>query len=386
MVAKAVSPFARPAPGLPIRRGAPPLRRPTRAEAARFPIVAREFIERTRAEQTLLVNRRLYHLDWMAERHFVLAGATGHGLGGALAVATLFRLGRRGSLTVISRDLSLSVGYQSGLLMQQMAEQLGLGERFHWLNDGLATSGEAFERIVAALRQARATAVVYINTVASASSGLLPGLPPVYVKDIDRDGLFQWQLEPLSEKAIETTKYVMGTLAVQFPMALEKAGIHVEVSAFADWRGSLDHCSRNPAVPEYGRHGPYSTSLFLPKDIIQAATRAAYKTSRKVIDVFFPVMKTRALSYIPGGRLMALLYDELRRREELPFIDIPELAVAFLDRVGRALDKGVDNLFPRLDLHEASLDFWFYEVMQRLTMDENDEFFYKRWIRDDWDE
>lgn len=386
METKARSPFARPAPGLPIRGGAPALRRPTTAEAERFPKLAREFIDRTRAEQSLLLSRRLYHLDWMTDRHFVLAGATGQGLGGALAVATLFRLGHRGSLTVISRDLSLSVGYQSGLLLQQMAEQLDLGERFHWVNDGLSASGEAFEHIVAALRRAGADEVVYINTVASASSGLLPGFPPVYVKDIDRDGLFQWQLEPLSDKAIETTKYVMGTLAVQFPMALEKAGIHVEVSAFADWRGSLDHCSRNPAVPEYGRHGPYSTSLFLPKDIVQAATRAAYKTSRKVIDVFFPVMKTRALSYIPGGRLMALLYDELRRREELPFIDIPELAVAFLHRVGHVLEKGVDNLFPRLDLHEASLDFWFYEVMQRLTMDENDEFYYKRWIRDDWEE
>ncbi|MDZ7337433.1 MAG: hypothetical protein ONB30_02700 [candidate division KSB1 bacterium] len=383
---KILSPFARPAPGLPIRRGAPPLRRPTKAEAERFPAVAREFIERTRAEQTLLVNRRIYNLDWMANRHFLLAGGTGRGLGGALAVAALFRLGAKGSLTVIARDLSLSVGYQTGLQMQRIARELELGPRFHWLNDGLATEGQAFERVVAALREAGAKEVVYVNTVASASSGLLPGFPPVYVKDIDRNGLFQWELEPLSDKAIETTKHVMGLLAVQFPSALERAGFHVEVTAFADWRGSLDHCSRNPAVPEYGRHGPYSTSLFLPKDIVQAATRAAYKTSRKVIDVFFPVMKTRALAYIPGGRLMALLYDELRRREELPFIDIPELAAAFLHRIGRVLEKGVDNLFPRLDLHEASLDFWFYEVMQRLNPDEDDEFYYKRWIHDDWED
>ncbi|MDZ7270991.1 MAG: hypothetical protein ONB17_05195 [candidate division KSB1 bacterium] len=383
---KILSPFARPAPGLPIRRGAPPLRRPTKAEAERFPAVAREFIERTRAEQTLLVNRRIYNLNWMANRHFLLAGGTGRGLGGALAVAALFRLGAKGSLTVIARDLSLSVGYQTGLQMQRIARELELGPRFHWINDGLATEGQAFERVVAALREAGAKEVVYVNTVASASSGLLPGFPPVYVKDIDRNGLFQWELEPLSDKAIETTKHVMGLLAVQFPSALERAGFHVEVTAFADWRGSLDHCSRNPAVPEYGRHGPYSTSLFLPKDIVQAATRAAYKTSRKVIDVFFPVMKTRALAYIPGGRLMALLYDELRRREELPFIDIPELAAAFLHRIGRVLEKGVDNLFPRLDLHEASLDFWFYEVMQRLNPDEDDEFYYKRWIHDDWED
>ncbi len=383
MVKGVPSPFARPTPGLPIRRGAPPLRRPTRAEAERFPLVAREFIERTRAEQTLLVNRRIYDLDWMADRHFLLAGATGQGLGGALAVAALYRLGARGSLTIVSRDLSLSVGFQSGLEMERLARQRELGPRFHWLNDGLATEGEPFARIVAALREAGAREVVYVNTVASASSGLLPGFPPVYVKDIDREGLFQWELEPLSQKAIETTKYVMGLLAVRVPAALERAGIHVEVAAFADWRGSLDHCSRNPAVPEYGRHGPYSTSLFLPKDLIQAATREAYKTSRKVIDVFFPVMKTRALSYIPGGRMMALLYDELRRREELPFIDIPELAAAFLHRIGRVVEKGVDNLFPRLDLHEASLDFWFYEVMQRLNTKEDDEFFYKRWIQEE---
>ncbi len=378
------SPFARPAPGLRIKRGAPQMRRPTREEAQRFPLLAKEFIERTRAEQTLLVNRRVYHLDWMPDRHYVLAGATGNGLGGALAVATLFRLGSTGSLTVISRDLSLSIGYQTGLEMTRLAQQLGLGNRFQWINDGLATEGATFERILAALRQAGAKEVVYVNTVASASSGLLPGFPPVYVKDVDREGLFQWELVPLNDKAIEATKQVMGWMAVQFPEALTKAGIHVAVTAFADWRGSLDHCSRNPQIPEYGRHGPYSTSLYLPKDIIQAATRAAYKSERQVIDVFFPVMKTRALSYIPGGKLMALLYDELRRREELPFIDIPELAVAFLDRIGRVLHKGVDNLFPRLDLHEASLDFWFYEVMQRLNLDEDDEFYYKRWIREEW--
>lgn len=383
---KVVSPFARPAPGLRIKWGAPQMRRPTRAEAQRFPMLAKEFIERTRAEQTLLVNRRVYHLDWMPDRHYVLAGATGNGLGGALAVATLFRLGSRGSLTVISRDLSLSIGYQTGLEMTRLAQQLGLGKRFHWINDGLATEGATFERILADLREAGAKGVVYVNTVASASSGLLPGFPPVYVKDVDQEGLFQWELAPLNEKAIDATKQVMGWMAVQFPEALAKAGVHVEVTAFADWRGSLDHCSRNPEIPEYGRHGPYSTSLYLPKDIIQAATRAAYKSKRQVIDVFFPVMKTRALFYIPGGKLMALLYDELRRREELPFIDIPELAVAFLDRIGRVLHKGVDNLFPRLDLHEASLDFWFYEVMQRLTMDEDDEFYYKRWVREGWED
>lgn len=384
MIINKQSPFAKPNPSLSIKKGAPPLSRPSKAECATYPEIARELIERTRAEQTLLVNRKIYSIDWMAGKHFLLAGATGQGLGGALAVAALYRVGESGSVTIISRDLSTSIGYETGVELQKRAEALGFADRFHWINDGLAMEGPGFDKIISALKAARAQDLIYVNTVASASSGLLPGFPPVYVKDIDETGLFQWQLEPLNEKSIETTKHFMGHLAVHFPQALEKAGFPVEITAFADWRGSLDHCSRNPAVAEFGRHGPYSTSLYLPKDIIQTATQLAYRSGKKVVDMFFPVMKTRALSYIPGGKLMALLYDELRRRENLPFIDIPELALAMLHRTGQILEKGVDNLFPRLDLHEASLDFWFYEVMQRLTNDESSDFYYKNWIKDEW--
>ena len=55
-----------------------------------------------------------------------------------------------------------------------------------------------------------------VLSMAAASSGLLPGMPPVYVKDADENGLFQWQLAPLEEKAVQITKLVMGTMNVQF--------------------------------------------------------------------------------------------------------------------------------------------------------------------------
>jgi hypothetical protein len=52
-----------------------------------------------------------------------------------------------------------------------------------------------------------------------------------------------------------------------------------------------------------------------------------------------------------------------------------------LDRIGRAVRGESDNPFPRLDLHEASLDRWFLEVLTRLNEDENSDFYFKRWIR-----
>lgn len=377
---KSPSPFISPAPGLRIKEGAPPFPRPTKKEIDSFPEEARNLLDRNWAAQSPLVKTGPYHLNWVEGRHFLLAGATGPGLGGALATALLNLLGKSGSLTVLARDLTRSLGYETGVAMQARAEEAGRGNRFHWLNDGMALEGKTLEKIVKVLNEASADRIVYINTVAAANSGLLPGCPPVYVKDLDEQGLFQWQLFPLDERSIEATKFIMGTMAVQFPHELEKANLRVEATAFADWRGSLDHCSRDPTSVTYGRQGAYSTSLYLPKDIIQEAASSAYGSGKIVLDVFFPIMRTRALAFIPGGTTMSYVYAELLRREGIRRIEVHELALAMLDRIGRAIDEGYDNPFPRLDAHETPLDLWFYEVVQRLNEDENSELYFRKWI------
>ena len=376
------SPFASPSPGLRIKQGGPPLRRPEPAEVAAFPERARSLIEGTAKSQAACLERGAYPLEWVEGRHFLLVGGTGSGVGGALAAAVLNLLGASGSLTIVARDLKRSLGYQSALLLKEKADRAGLGERFQWLNRGAALEGERFDEIVQAVKEAGADRVVYVNTVAAAVSGLLPGYPPVFVRDVDEEGLFEWELSPLDERSIEATKFTMGTMAVEFPDALEKAGVAVEAAAFADWRGSVDRSSRDPASPEYGRQGAYSTSLYLPKEIIQAATSSAYRAGRRpTIDCFLPVMKTQALSMVPGAMAMACLYESLMEKEGIRCIDPPELALGMLDRIGRAVRGESDNPFPRLDLHEASLDLWFLEVLTRLNEDENSDFYFKRWIR-----
>jgi hypothetical protein len=377
-----VSPFANPTPGLRVKQGGPPLRRPEPAEVAAFPERARALIEDTWSAQSAFVGRGACNLDWVQGRHFLLVGGTGSGVGGALATAVLNLLGASGSLTIVARDLKRSLGYQSALLLQAKADRAGLGERFQWLNTGAALEGERFDQIVQALKEAGADRVVYVNTVAAAMSGLLPGYPPVFVRDVDEAGLFEWELSTLDERSIEATKFTMGTMAVEMPDALEKAGIGVEAAAFADWRGSVDRSSRDPASPEYGRQGAYSTSLYLPKEIIQAATSSAYRAGRRpTLDCFLPVMKTQALSMVPGAMAMACLYETLMEMEGIRTVHPPELALGMLDRIGRAVRGESDNPFPRLDLHEASLDLWFLEVLTRLNEDENSDFHFKRWIR-----
>jgi len=375
------SPFARPSPGLRIKQGGPPLRRPEPAEVAAFPDKARSLIEGTTKSQAVCLERGAYSLEWVEGRHFLLMGGTGSGVGGALAAAVLNLLGASGSLTIVARDLKRSLGYESTLLLAEKAEQAGLGERFQWLNTGAALEGGRFDQIVQAVKEAGADRVVYVNTVAAAMSGLLPGYPPVYVRDVDEEGLFEWELTLLDERSIEATKYTMGTMAVEMPDALEKAGVAVEVAAFADWRGSVDLSSRNPASPDYGRQGAYSTSLYLPKEIIQDATSSAYRAGRPTIDCFLPVMKTQALSMVPGAMAMAFLYETLMEKEGIRTVYPPELALGMLDRIGRAVRGESDNPFPRLDLHEASVDLWFLEVLTRLNEDEESDFYFERWIR-----
>jgi hypothetical protein len=374
------SPFAGPTPGLRIKQGGPPLRRPDPAEAARFPEQARQIISGTWESQAVSLEAGAYSTEWVQGRHFLLVGATGSGLGGALATAVLNLLRDSGSLTIVARDLKKSLGYETALVMKGKAEQAGLGRRFQWLNTGAALEGERLEKIVQALNEAGADRVIYVNTVAAAMSGLLPGRPAVFVKDVDAEGLFEWELTPLDERSIEATKFTMGTMAVELADALEKAGVGVEAAGFADWRGSLDRSSRDPASPDYGRQGAYSTSLYLPKEILQAATSSAYRKGRPTLDFFLPVMKTQALSMVPGGTAMARLYETLMEKEGIRPIYPPELALGVLDRIGRALQGRNENPFPRLDLHEASLDLWFLEVLTRLNEDESSDFYFRRWI------
>ena len=337
-------------------------------------------VQNTSSEQNALIEKGSYGLEWIQGRHFLLAGATGSGLGGALAVAVLHLLGDSGSLTVLARDLKKSLGYETGRYMENLARESGMGNRFHWLNCGVSLEGPRLEEIGSALREAGADRVVYVNTVAAASSGLLPGYPPVYIKDMDENGIFQWELAPLDERSIESTKLIMGTMAVEFPRVLERTGIRVEATAFADYRGSLDLSSRDPASRVYGRQGAYSTSLYLPKEIIQQAAASSFGTGKMVLDVFLPVMRTRALGMIPGGLAMYRLYERLLEREGVNRILVPELALGMLDRVGRAVKEEDDSPFPRLDLHEASVDLFFEEVLKRLNLDENSDYYYKRWL------
>ena len=374
-----ISPFAQPNPQLPVKEGAPPLTRPTKEEIETFPAEAQSLLESNWTTQKALLEAGKYDLKWLEGRHVLLAGATGPGLGGAFATAVL-GVGSAASVTILGRDLKRSLNFETGSAMQAQAEAAGLGDRFTWLNDGMALEGKSLENILQALNSAEADRVVYFNTVAAALSGMLPDMPPVYVKDIDEEGLFQWQLRPLNEKEIEITKFVMGEMAVQFPKVLEDNGITVEATIFADWRGSLDKIGRDPGKREYGRQGAYSTSLYLPKDILQQATHAAYGSGKIVMDIFYPMMRTRALPLIPGGMMMADVSETLMRKEGIEPVGVPELALGALDRVGKALTEGYDNPFPRLDSHDNHLDEWFYEVVQRLNNNEDSDFYYKRWI------
>ena len=379
MSSSLLSPFAKPDPNLAIREGAPQITRPTKEEIEAFPTEAQKLLTDNWATQKPLVGAGQYDLKWLEGRHILLAGATGPGLGGALETAVM-GVGHAASVTVVARDLSRSLGYETGKAMQTQAEAAGWGNNFHWLNEGMGLEGKSLEKILEALQEAGAERVVYFNTVAAAISGMLPGMPPIFVKDFDENGLFQWQLTPLSEKEIEITQFVMGEMAVQFPRVLEANGIAVEATVFADWRGSLDKASRDPNLREYGRQGAYSASLYLPKDILQEATRAAYGSGKVVLDIFYPMMRTRALPFIPGGMMMANLNETLMKKEGIRHRQVPELALAALDRVGQALTQGYDNPFPRLDNHDAHLDEWLFEVSARLNNDEDSEFYYKRWV------
>jgi len=372
------SPFASPVEGGRIKEGAPAISRPSKEDVEAFPAEAAKLLDNNRSAQQAAADR--YDVDWAKGKHFVIAGGTGLGIGCSVATAAMDLVTDGGSLTVIARDLSKSLGYTTGQELERRAGEAGLGDRFCWINDGIGLEGKALDTIVDALKGMNAEDVIYINSVAAASSGLLPDHPPVFVKDVDEEGLFQWQLTPLAERAIEATKFIMGDMAVQFTDALLDSGISVSATAFCDWRGSLDKPSRDPSNVEYGRNGAYSTSLYLPKDSIQEATAAAYGTDRKMVDVFFPVMRTRALPFIPGGTTMSYVYDKLMEKSGIRRVDVPELGLGMLDTIGKTLAQDDFNPFPRLDAHEMSLDGWFFEVVKQLNEETNSPFYYKNWF------
>jgi hypothetical protein len=378
-VSNTPSPFLKPDPDLDVRVGAPPLRRPTKEEAALFAGEATALVRETQSAQEALRGSGSYELEWLDGRHVLLAGATGPGIGGALAAAILANP-TVASLTIVSRDLKRSVGFETGKLMESAAAGGPLDGKFHWRNDGLGLEGPSLQSLIETLKGVDADQIVYFNTVAAANSGLMPGMPPVFVKDRDDSGLFQWQLEPLSERELEMTRFVMGEMAVRFPATLEGNGFSVAISVFADWRGSLDRISRDPGNREYGRQSAYSTSLFLPKDVIQDAVRASYGTDTRMLDVFYPMMRSRALAFIPGATLTADVMEALERRVGISPRGIPQLALMALDEVGNALRDKHANPFPRLDDHDAHLDEWLFEVMARLTNDESSDFHYRRWV------
>jgi hypothetical protein len=379
MTATMISPFGRPDAALSIREGTPPLTRPTKEEIEAFPAEAQNLLASNWAAQKRLLEAGQYSLDWLEGRHVLLAGATGPGLGGALASAVL-NSGKAASLTILARDIKRSLNFETGLAMQAQAEAAGFADRFRWSNEGMALEGQPLESLIATLKEVGAGRVVYFNTVAAAISGLLPGMPPVYIKDIGEEGLFQWQLLPLNEKEIAITKFVMGEMAVRFPSVLEANGITVEATAFADWRGSLDKISRDPAQREYGRQGAYSTSLYLPKETLQTYTREMVGSGKIVLDIFYPMMRTRALPLIPGGMTVASVNEKIMHKEGIRRREIPELALMGLDFVGKALTEAYDNPFPRTDGHDAHLDEWLFEVLARLTNNEDSDFYYQRWL------
>jgi len=375
------SPFAKPFEGLRIKDYQTVVARPSAEEVAKFPELARALLDKIAAQQEVFLDRGEYKIDALKGRHFLLAGATGPGLGGAMETAARLLAEKAGSVTVLARDLSKSVGYEMGKLMVARGEEAGMGKRYHLLNDGMAAEGANFEKITAALREAGANDLIYVNTIAAAHSGILPGNPTIYVKDVDDEGLFQWRLPHLNEQQIEGTRTIMGKLAVRFPRALDAAGFRVAVTCYIDWRGSLDVLSRDPESSAYGRQGPYSTSLYLPKEFLQADTIQAYGHGRIVLDCFLPVMRTRALGFIPGATPQWYLLCRLMDLSGIRRRDVPELALGVLDQIARASAGGPYNPFPRLDDHESPLDEWYRQVVLRLNNDGNSEFYYKEWMK-----
>ena len=77
---------------------------------------------------------------------------------------------------------------------------------------------------------------------------------------------------------------------------------------------------------------------------------------------------------------MSSVYASLMEKAGVRRIEIPELALSYLDYIGQTLNGNEYNPFPRFDMHEAALEQWFYEVVLRMNQDEKSDFYYKKWL------
>ena len=143
------SPFAQPAPDLRIKEGAPAIARPSKEEVEAFPAEGVKLLDKNRNAQQAVADR--YNVDWAKGKHFVIAGGTGLGIGCSVATAAMNLVAKSGSLTVIARDLSKSLGYATGAEMEIRAKDAGMGGRFAWINDGVGLEGKTLDTIVNAL-------------------------------------------------------------------------------------------------------------------------------------------------------------------------------------------------------------------------------------------
>lgn len=340
-------------------------------------------------------------------QHVLLVGGTA-GLGAATAVALKNILGPTGSLTIVALDRT-KVGLGEDLVLplyvgKALLEQGSQAEHtpVALSNDGAALEGPSYDAMMKCLSSVNASNVLYINMAAAASSGLirLPDgtLPPpvfvrsvltpkraAYVQEKDRAGfsvdggqshLMYWDLPELTPKQVESTRNVMGHWAVGLPEKLRQAGVGVAQENYAGWRGSYDVLSRDPASDTYGAQGAYSTSLWLPKDVI----RDYMKRNDLPVPAmyhFFPTMRTRALGLIPGGPEIAAIYAHLLAKTGRAYIGVPELALMMLDTMGQALTKGfAPHPTPRYDMHEQMVDFEAGQIVANLSDDPASPFFY----------
>ena len=98
-------PYARMRPNMRVREGAPVPQRPTKEEIENFPRDAANLLAYIASCQDAM-RANPYDVSWTADRHFLIAGGSGTGIGGALSVALLNCLSSRGSLTMVARDLT----------------------------------------------------------------------------------------------------------------------------------------------------------------------------------------------------------------------------------------------------------------------------------------
>jgi len=325
-----ISPFGQAMPGLRIKEGAPPLSKPTKEEIEAFPSEARTLLDNTwRAQEPLIANGQ-YDLRWMEGRHLLIAGGTGPGLGGAFATA-LLGVGKAASVTVLGRDLSRSLNYETGKAMQAQAEARGVSEQFHWLNDGMALEGGPLEKLLSALKAVGAAG-------AKGAAGILLQI------------LFG-QVEAGRVGAVATI-FPLCRIATDFVQAAAPVG--KDTSFDADAVG-LQHSGETHGHFAHDKAG--DLQLFFSK-LAQLPLKQPF-----LVNVFDK-----------DGRHPRLQREGVRR------LDVPELALKGLDFVGKALTEGYDNPFPRTDAHDAHLDEWMFEVVARLNNDENSDFYYKHWV------